>query len=231
MGRLRLGDIEMDEHGIRIAGMQMPASPAPQTSLVRIPPHLPPAPRPAEQALAPVPARDGLEVLEGLPVRSSIIVVGGVTVATAGGVAMAFALAAHSLALLLGGGGLLFFGIGAGLLGVIRWASLRQRDRRRQAEAAARLEPILDRLRAALAPRPDGKETEQTLEWLIERSGVAEADAVRALVALRDRGEIQEELDQDNGNWYYQRAVGEAPAARNLDLDSRLAELQKGRNP
>lgn len=82
------------------------------------------------------------------------------------------------------------------------------------------VEPLLRQLRETI-PSAD---SHQTLEWIQRRTGLPESTVVKLLSILRDRGELFEELDPDNAEFYY-RAIRPDPQ----DLDARLATINKRR--
>jgi DNA-binding MarR family transcriptional regulator len=65
------------------------------------------------------------------------------------------------------------------------------------------------------------------VEWLAAKLRLPEPTVVRVLDRLRKQGEIEEELNVDNGEWYYfaRRQLGAGPS----DLESRMAALNKRR--
>jgi hypothetical protein len=111
--------------------------------------------------------------------------------------------------------------IGASLMGLGLVKSYVERN----ASAVDRLavgpgvDGLLDRLRALLAPGS----RHQTIEWIQGRVGLSEEMVVRLLAILRSRGELWEELDPDNGEFYYRIARTDP-----RDLDERLATINNG---
>jgi hypothetical protein len=234
MARLRVGDIEIDGSSVSIGGVpQIPAAPsaAPGTALA-VTTHAGPgtavavvsrtgpgtaltaAPKPTALASAP-PAAEGLDALATFPIGHRALIGGGALLV----VAALFLLVALQAVI---GAPLVFTGLGAMTLGVLKQRALARRaaasaedEERELADHAARLRPLL------LEAKP-----EQTVEWIVERSGLPEAVVVRTLVRMRDRDEIMEELNTETGDWYYGQPLA-LPAIPRA-LDERLAELGQG---
>ncbi len=234
MARLRVGDVEIDGSNITIGGVPQitttvtrPAggggpqvvvtttTPATaSTAIVTTAPAVlavPPRPTPPASSAS---STSGLDGLAAIPVSERALVGGGAALAIGAGVALG----------LTGAGGLvplLFTGVGAIVLGVMkRWAV----NRRTAARARGRdreLSLHADRLRPLLV----GASTDQTVEWLVEKSGLPEASVVRTLALMRARHEVSEELNVDTGEWYYSSASALPVLPR--DLDDRLAALEQ----
>lgn len=209
VARLRVGDIEINGREVRIGGQVMtsgssePPRAAPAALAVR-----------SRQELAPAPTRP--RTAPKVPLSPGLMTGTGLSLSAMGAVATALFESPF-----FHGGFFLPVGMGLVALGV-----LTRRQRREEAEAARRREeaalaPELERVRALLST-PDAT---FTLEELIARLGLAQPTAVRALVRLRDTGEIEEELNTDTGEWFY-RQTPKLPERRSLDLDSQLAELE-----
>src|SRR5262249_32653439 len=142
----------------------------------------------------------GLSLLHALPVRPAWLLGAGGTLAATGLAALIFSgTPADVVAYLLNGGVFISVGAGLGVVGGLQhWLNLRQAAGRAEQEEAELL-PCIERLRRVLAERAP----EQTVERLAEQLGLPEATVVRALVAMRRRGEIDEELNTQTGEWYY----------------------------
>lgn len=209
--RIRLGDIEIDGNVVRIGGV--PQVPGPHALIVQTS---------SLDTSAPPPEASPLPSLKALPVSGQFLLRAGALVLLGGIAALAVFPPASFLSLLLH---LLPLPFGAGLLGlgVIKRAEERRELRAAQRRDEAELAPHIGRVRGALSePKP-----EQTVEWLAAKLRLPEATVVRVLDRLRKRGEIEEELNIDNGEWYY-FSRRELAAGRG-DLESRMAELNKRR--
>lgn len=207
VARIRVGDIEIDGNNVSIGG-------------VSIPEHSPPPAVPQQQqqqALVPfappaLPAVRADDPLIHFPVSTGGLYFGGIMVLL---VAVVCALAQVP--------GLFLAPIGVGLMVV---ATMKRRALELAAAGRAREgERELAEHGKAITGQLRGHGSEQTVEWLMERTKLPESTIVRTLASLRARGEITEELDTDTGNWFYTAtARALAPPAR--DLDARLAALQ-----
>jgi len=237
MARLRVGDIEIDGSNVTIGGVpQIPTasggSPgaAPGTALVvasRAGPGtavtvthragaqtaLVPSSKTTALAGSP-PAAEGLDALATFPIGHPALIGGGAVLAVAALILLV------SLQAVIGAP-LVFTGLGAMTIGVLKRRALARRaaasteaQERELTEHAARLRPLLGEAKP-----------EQTVEWIVERSGLPEAAVVRTLVFMRDRDEIMEELNTETGDWYYGQPLA-LPAIPRA-LDERLAELDQ----
>lgn len=67
-----------------------------------------------------------------------------------------------------------------------------------------------------------------TFELLQARLGWTERAVVEALIYMRDRGELVEDLDLDTGKWVYRPSAGEVGEGSSTDmtLDDRLRRLR-----
>ena len=222
MARLRVGDIEIDGSNITIGGVpQIPAAPiaGPGVAPAATPKAGPGTaltvtPKTSALASAP-PAAEGLDALAAFPIEHRLLIGGGASLAVAA-VLMIAALQAMI------GAPLIFTGLGAMTIGLLtrralarRAAARAQAQERELGDHAVRLRPLLGEAKP-----------EQTVEWIVERSGLPEAIVVRTLMYMRDRDEIAEELNTETGDWYYGQpfALPAAPRA----LDERLAALDQG---
>lgn len=205
MSKLRVGDILIEDDGIRIAGQ----------AYTRVPTT---TPRQGSKGGASVGA---LAALRHFPVPAHILGWLGAGVSIIGFTLAVWGTAwEHPISALLRGGFLV--PVGAGLIA----AAVLKRLLEKNAISINRLaldeqgEPVADRVRKLLT-RPDQN---QTVEWLQERTGWPESTLVRVLAVLRERGELAEELNEDSGDFYYYtvRRVSR-------DLDSRLDEINRGR--
>ncbi len=210
--RIRLGDIEIDDNVVRIGGV--PQVPGPHALIVQT--------SSLDTSAPPPPDTNSLPSLKGLPVSGrfllragAVVLLGAIAVLVAFPPASFLSLLLHLLPLP--------FGTGLLALGVFKRAEERRELRATRLRDEAELAQHLDRVRAALSE----PKTEQTVEWLAARLRLPEATVVRVLDRLRKQGEIEEELNIDNGEWYYfaRRALG----AGHSDLDSRMAALNKRR--
>jgi DNA-binding MarR family transcriptional regulator len=117
----------------------------------------------------------------------------------------------------------LTLGVGVLGLGVVKRSEERRELRAITLREEAEIAPHVDRVRDALRE----PKTEQTVEWLAAKLRLPETTVVRVLDRLRKQGDIEEELNVENGEWYY-FATRELGAVRG-DLESRMAALKKGR--
>jgi hypothetical protein len=202
---IRIGDIEINGQEVRIGGeLHGPHTFAPHALVPQ-----PPAP---PTALS----------LKMIPVRAASLIQLGATLIVAGILWFALAPPAWILALLLH---VLPLTVGAGALGL---GVMKRLEETREQQAARRrsdaeLALHAQRVRGALQePRP-----EQTVEWITATLGLPEATVVRVLDRLRKQGEIEEELNVENGEWYY-FAVARPDPVRG-DLEARVAALETRR--
>jgi DNA-binding MarR family transcriptional regulator len=205
--RVRIGDIEIDGPVVRIGGQPTPQVYVPQELVLQAPP--------------PAPARP--DPFMALPVRGRVLIQLGAVLLLAGIVLFAVAPPASILAFLLH---VLPLTVGGGSLGL---GVIKQLEEGRQRQAArllgeAEIAPHVERIRAALSePRP-----EQTVEWIATSLQLPEATVVRALDRLRKQGDIEEELNIDNGEWYYFARPRDTDSVRR-DLEARMAALETRR--
>jgi hypothetical protein len=230
MSRLRVGDIEIDGSNITIGGVpQIPTQP---TAPIPGPPSTGPGVamivRPAATPAATSPgatrpaAAESLDGLANLPIGHRLLVGAG------GGLAAA-AVTLLVVTQAVAGMPLLFSGLGAIIVGLLKKRAVGRRAAARAREQELELGGHAERLRPLLCEGKIGK-TEQTIEWITARSGLPEGTVVRTLAFMRDRQEVAEELNTETGEWYYAPALS-LPAA-SLALDERLAALEgKDRKP
>jgi hypothetical protein len=157
--------------------------------------------------------------LKALPVRGRSLIQIGAVLLVAGILLFALAPPSSVLAFLLHVMPLTV-GVGALGLGIVKKTEetreLQAARRRGEAELALHGE----RVRGALSePRP-----EQTVEWLATTLSLPEVTVVRVLDRLRKQGEIEEELNVENGEWYYFASSRPDPVRR--DLEARMAALE-----
>lgn len=227
--RIRIGDIEIDGQDVRIGGgASAPQTYGPQTygpqtygpQTYGPQTHAPQAPPTAlvPQATSLAPSRPGS--LKMLPVRGKVLIQFGAVLLLAGILIFAVAPPAsilsfllHVLPLTLGGGTL-----GLGVMKRLEEGRERQAARLLvEAEIAPHVERILGVLREPRA--------EQTVEWIVAKLQLPESTVVRVLDRLRKQGDIEEELNVDNGEWYYFVRPDRSDTVRG-DLESRLAALE-----
>lgn len=205
--RVRIGDIEIDGPVVHIGGQPAPQVYVPQELVPQAPP------------LAP--ART--DPFMALPVRGRVLIQLGAVLLLAGIGLFAVAPPASILAFLLH---VLPLTLGGGSLGL---GVMKQLEEGRELRASrllgeAEIAPHVERVRAALGEaRP-----EQTVEWIVKTLQLPEATVVRALDRLRKQGDVEEELNVENGEWYYFARPRETDAARG-DLESRMAALENRR--
>jgi hypothetical protein len=201
---IRIGDIEIDGQEVRIGGSH-PVPPV-FVSQALVP-----------QATPQPPAVTGS--LKALPVRGVSLIRAGAVLFVAGILLFALAPPASILAFVLH---VMPLTAGAGALGL---GIMKKTEEARELQAARRrgeaeLALHADRVRGALTEsRP-----EQTVEWIAATLSLPEPTVVRVLDRLRKQGEIEEELNVDNGEWYYFAASRPDPVRG--DLEARMAALE-----
>jgi hypothetical protein len=239
MSRLRVGDIEIDGSNITIGGV--PQTPAPKpgsgaavAGVAGVTVTTTGAPgtivtsggttttAPTSAALVTrTPGAlaqrspEGLDALASFPIGHRLLVGAGSGLAVAAAALLATTEAIAAVPML-------FSGIGGVVVGILKRRALRRREAARARDEEREYGEHAARLRALLAEaRP-----EQTVEWIIEKSGLPEATVVRTLAFMRDRHEVTEELNTETGEWYYGATLALPPASRHLD--ERLAALEQG---
>lgn len=211
MSRLRVGDIVIEGSSVSIGGKNAFApSPANSPQQPSSSPH---------QATHLSPHREPfLHGLSRIPFASRLWVAAGSMTALVG-VVLSVLLQAWSnpLGAVLNGAFLVPVGVGLIAVGATKHF-IATRPALLHRAVLGDPEPYRARL-ASLLARPRG---EQTVEWIGQRTGWGEHEVVHALALLRQRGEIQEELDFDTGEFYY---VYVSPSLPPRDLDTRLGDL------
>jgi hypothetical protein len=203
MARLQVGDIAIDGSDIRIGGAK------------------PGSPDGGDTTQSVEDLRSGIQFLDRVPFSGRFLIACGVVVAIAGTI-INVALGAwnNPIGALMGGGVLAPLGIGIAVLGAAGEYLRRRPHLRHRAALVGDPQTYLATLRQLLAhSRPD-----QTVPWIVHRTGWSEGTVVHALALLRSSGELLEELDLDTGEFYYVVPTNPftlAPA----DLDTRLGTL------
>lgn len=215
MARLRVDEIEINGSQVTIGGASLVTHEPPATRAAT------PAPV-AAQAIGPGALPEFTALLVRFPVPGRVLMLLGALLCVGGLFAFLRSANPHDIIHYLFGWGLVS-SAGATLTGVGAAKGLLQsrheREERRALEAA--LAPLLPRLRALLKT-PDPA---QTVAWIAKRLGTSEELVVRALAALRDQGELQEELNTENGEWFYCTSTWRLKGPR--DLDARLCEQER----
>ncbi|MBN1945937.1 MAG: hypothetical protein JW797_09685 [Bradymonadales bacterium] len=134
--------------------------------------------------------------------------------------------------LVLAGGGIPFYllfllvialSTSLGLIGIGHL--MRRTTRTRQRDQTVRREGLLlarmERLRPYLANRDDT----HTVEWFVHQTGMTEEAVVLALKEMVERGEVEEDLDLDSGEWFYYSADQEIEKAT-LPLSERVKAIK-----
>lgn len=204
MARLQVGDIQIDGSDIRIGGSN---------------PGLPEAPRTETDTGTDV-AR-AVRVLDRIPFSPGTLVAIGLA-AAAVGTAINLVLGAWNdpLGVLMRGGLLAPLGMGIMVLGAAKQYLRRKPETRHRAALGGNADRYLDTLRQLLGQAAP----HQTIGWIRQRTGWAEADVVHALALLRTRGELLEEIDLESGEFYYV-AQPQPLTLGPADLDTRLGNL------
>jgi hypothetical protein len=210
MARLRVGDIEIDGSNITIGGVpQIPAAPnaGPGMAMTTTPKAIVPSTSP--------PVAEGLDAMATIPIGHRLLIGMGGGLFVAAGTLLAVTQAVAAVPLL-------FTGIGGVVVGLLKRRALGRRAAARRRGHERELGEYADRLRPLLGEA----KTEQTVEWIAARSGLPEIAVVRTLAFMRDRHEVEEELNTETGEWYYGVTLSLPAASR--DLDERLAALERG---
>jgi hypothetical protein len=200
MSRLQVGDILIEGTKVSIGGTQPP------------PPLKAPVPEQPKR-------EDGALLLNRIPFAPRVLGVAGAASAVVGMAINAwFSAWSDPFGALLNGGFLAPVGFGLVALGAAKHFAGRPAVRHRAA-LGGDPEPYIARLAPLLAlPRP-----RQTIEWIGRQTGWPEETVVHALALLRERGQVQEELDLDTGEFYYVHTPLPSPGPR--DLDTRLGDI------
>jgi hypothetical protein len=219
MARLRVGDIEIDGTNVTINGVpQAPvsASGGVSVSITMTPARTvatrPDAPTTALATTTPASPPTGLDAFADLPVGDAVLFGGG---------ALLLVITFFVFAVTGAGAWGLFAGVGAIVAGVVRRRAIAARAVRRERERELELRGHVDKLRALLA----AQNQDQTIEWIVAKSGLPEPTVVRTLALMRARQEVSEDLNVDTGEWFYVAARALPPGTR--DLDDRLAVLEE----
>jgi hypothetical protein len=201
MSKLRVGDILIENDQITIGGKSVGGG------LLERPPQ-------------PAPTVGPWIWVSRLPFSARLFGWAGATTAIAGFMIAILNTAWEDPVLAIIRGGFLV-PLGAGLIGLGLAKAYLERNVNELDRLAIgpEVDELLHRLRALLAPGS----RHQTVEWIQGRFGVREEVVARLLAILRGRGELSEELDPDNGEFYY-CIVRTDPR----DLDERLATINKG---
>ena len=232
MAKLRVGDIEIDGDRISIGGQQMTGRPVATTSvstssLVALgrpiaPPALQSQAQSQPESLPALSSIDALQNLERLPVKSSLLLAGGLAASAVGSVMLLLTSAPLDVIGFVFHGGLLVTGgLGVMGLGALKEVATTRGKALRQARDRAELMPIVEKLRALLVQ----PHKTQTVEWIAQALGETEPKTVRALAHMRETGELREDLNLDGGEYFYYLEAPELPRLRGLD--DRLSDLER----
>jgi hypothetical protein len=226
VARLRVGDIEIDGNQVRIGGREMtPAQPADKapvhpgsTALVRSSGTA----LASRQSTSLAPKPETPQTLARLPGSDGLWMGGGLALAVLGLCAFVLGGSFDIVSYFFHGGILIPMGLGLAYMGYLKRVGHRTLQAEAQARDDAELGEPMQRIRGLLEAPP---EREPTIEKVAARLGLPEATVVRALVRLRDRGEVKEELGLDTGEWFYVLVPPGEEGPR--DLDARLAKLER----
>jgi hypothetical protein len=198
MARLQVGDIKIDGQNVTIGGE-------------------PPRRVPGSGDHASVPR--ALWVVERLPVRAVILGAAGAVLMVAGTVVnVLYAAWADPLNALLHGGILAPLGVGLAAAAATKTWIRRNPLVRHAVALGDSSEEHLATLSTLLA----GNDPRQTVAWIATRTRWPEPTILHSLALLRERGELEEELDLDQGEFYYRASQPTYPPR---SLDSRLGDL------
>lgn len=204
MSKLRVGDIDIDGSAVRIGGR-------PQTPGAAARTERPPSNETAVQFL---------RSLKELAIPARVI---GWSGALLGGLGFILGLAGGAwqdpIGATLRGGFLL--PIGTGLIAAAILKRMLEQGTVRVSQLT--LGDEAEEMAAALRPMLAAPLKHQTIEWLGKRTGWTERTIVTLLEHFRANGELEEELDNDSGEFYYY-FVRRAPE----NLDARIANIHKG---
>ena len=210
MTKLRVGNVEIDGTSVRIGGEMVVGSGVGRSAA---------APAQGVRATPAGNADSGITAVTRVPGPPVLLVSAGALLIGVGVVAMVLVDATRDpVSAFLQGGALAPVGLSLVAVGTLkawvrrsagRWAALRL-----GAERTATSELLRTLLQRS--------EPSHTLAWIRRETGWPEATAVATLAWLRERGELEEELDETTGEFYYHVP----PRAR--DLATRVHDLQRG---
>jgi len=86
---------------------------------------------------------------------------------------------------------------------------------------------VLERRAETLRPLLATGSPDMTVENLVKRSGMSEHVVVETLTALTEQGVVDEELDVETGEWFYQLITPAQPESAPMSLSERRAHLAK----
>jgi len=195
VGRLQVGNVEVDDSTIRIRGAidgavggrrEAVGEPDPIAALNRL-------------RIAP----------RTVSWTGAALIGGGATLfCVTSGPLDVFAMVTRGGVLMSAGLALLAYGWLAGRIVAARKSDAR---RKRESEEAPYADAVSGLIRQPAA--------HQTVEWIAEQSGLSAAQVVRALALLRRRGELVEDLNAETGDFHYWMT------GPSRSLDSRLRML------
>ena len=193
MSKVKVGDIVIEEGKISIGGHVVVQGETPPSS--------PEASRPVRQKAPGVspwePEENStLAFIRDLPIGGIPLVLIGVALALLG--LFGTFLPSDPFIPVIGRIPLFIAGLGTVAVGTMK-RRLAQGEGERDSSVEKLLEARISRLKPLLAE----KSQENTIERLIARSRMTEEAVVEALLAMKQRGMIEEELNLDNGEWYY----------------------------
>lgn len=204
---LKVGDIEIDGGHVRIG----PSG----AHVTHGSPFLTPSPtyyRGQISRPAPLPQAN-YTLLKAIPLAPGFIVIAGCIVSALGiiGTVVGRPLG-NPIDIFLHGTFLIPIGVGLALVGILKAIhqdSLGQID-------AANADEVTEEWIAELGEVLRDEDRSHTVEWIQNKLGWNQADVVRTLAWLRERGELREEIDVDTEHYYY------VASPRPRDLDARL---------
>lgn len=201
MSKLKVGDIEIDDHEVRIKRRDANVLDGSTSVTYRSAMY---SRRPAA-----LPRAD-YAFLKSVPLRPGFIILLGVAVSFLGLVGTLVQAPFRSVVdVLLHGTFLIPIGVGIALIGILKAVHQDSSDRRDVARADGVTEEFISELGELLRH----EDRSHTVEWVQNRLGWNHDDVVRTLAWLRERGELREEIDMETGHYYYVST----PSFRSLD--------------
>jgi hypothetical protein len=213
VSRIRVGDIEIDGHRVRIGTTSDAPGHAHSVLSAQSVPY-------GSRPLGPAPLpRANYAFLNAIPLSAGFIVLAGCIASAVGILAAVLTWPRDGIAdYVLHGTFLIPLGLGVALIG---WLKAVHQDSLNKIDADAADETTEEYI-AELGALLRHEDRSHTVEWVQRELGWRPADVVTTLAWLRERGELREEIDVDSGHYYY---VATTPPAR--DLDARLRSTNR----
>lgn len=202
-----MGDIEIDGGTVRIGHsgatvLRRASSVTPSLAYYRA----------KSSGPAPLPQANYAQ-LKAIPFAPGVIIIAGCFASALGIIGTIIgAPLSHPIEILSHGTFLIPSGLGLVVIGILK-ASHQDSYDRIDAETA---DQVTEEFISELGELLRVEDKSHTVEWIQTRMGWDQADVVRTLAWLRERGQLREEIDVDSGHYYY------VASARPRDLDTRL---------